>query len=108
MTEAEYQASFLDKVRFILPSINGKKCVIIKNDPGYLQGVPDWTVFYGRLYVTLEVKRTRDAHRQPNQKYYVDLFRYMAYSAFVYPENEQQILSELIEYFKGETENAME
>ena len=108
MTEAEYQASFFKKVALLLPDYNGKKCIIIKNDAGYLQGIPDWTVFYGKLYVTLEVKRTKDAHRQPNQSYYVSLFRHMAYSSFVYPENEQQVLSELKEYFKGETDYAME
>lgn len=108
MTEGEYQTSFLDKVRLMLPNINGKKCIILKNDSGQLQGIPDWVVYYGKLYAMLEIKRTKYAQRRPNQPYYVDLFNYMAYSAFVYPENEQQILSELNEYFKGETENAME
>lgn len=108
MLESEYQEQFLDKVRALLPKSKNRECKITKNDPGYIQGIPDWSIYYGKLYVILEIKRTKNAHRQPNQAYYVNLFSRMAYSSFVYPENEQQVLMELFEYFKGEIENDME
>lgn len=108
MLESSYKDIFLDKVRALLPDTDYKKCVIIKNDAGYLQGVPDYTVFYGSKWATLEIKRTKHAHKRPNQQYYVDIMRNMGYSSFVYPENEQQVLMELIEHFKGETNNDME
>lgn len=103
MLESEYQTEFLNKVRAILPDTDYTECIIIKNDPGYLQGIPDWTVFYGKKWATLEIKRTKHARRRPNQPYYVKLMRNMGYSSFVYPENEQHVLMELINHFKGET-----
>jgi len=103
MLESEYQKEFLNKVRALLPNTNYKQCIIIKNDSGYLQGIPDWTIFYGERWATLEIKRTKHAHRQPNQLYYIELMGNMGYSSFVYPENEQQVLEELINHFKGET-----
>lgn len=102
MLESEYQKEFLNRVRVLLPETEFTKCIIIKNDSGYLQGFPDWTVFYGRKWATLEIKRTKHAHRQANQSYYVELMRNMGYSSFVYPENEPQVLVELFNYFKEE------
>lgn len=99
MLESKFQTVFLDKLRIIFSN-----CIILKNDPNYLGGVPDWIILYKNKWACLEIKRTKHAHKQPNQAYYVNRMKNMSYSSFVYPENEQQVILELIDFFKGETE----
>lgn len=76
-------------------------CIILKNDPNYLQGFPDLTILYKNRWATLECKRTENAHRQPNQTYYVDKCKDMSYSAFICPENEEEIFNELQQSFRS-------
>lgn len=67
-------------------------CVMI-NDGNYIQGFPDITVYYKDKFAMLEVKRTRNSEHQPNQDYYIDKFREHVFAEFIYPENEEEILS---------------
>jgi hypothetical protein len=71
----------------------------MKNDPSYKQGIPDLTVLYKDKWATLEVKKDRRAHHQPNQDYYISKMNDMSFSAFIYPENKEDILDELERYF---------
>lgn len=76
-------------------------CVVLKNDPLYIQGFPDLTILYRDRWAVLECKRSsRDAHR-PNQDHYVELLNEMSYSAFIFPENRERILNELEQAFKS-------
>jgi hypothetical protein len=75
-------------------------CIVIKNDPNYLQGIPDLTVFWGDRWATLEVKKNANASHQPNQDYYVDLMDRMSFSRFIYPENKEVVLLELQQSFR--------
>lgn len=93
--ESKFQSDLIKKIKKIFPG-----CIVLKNDADYLQGVPDLTVYYGPKYAMLECKRSEHEHRRPNQTYYVNYVNNMAYSSFVYPDNEQQVLDELIDYFK--------
>ena len=70
-------------------------CIVLKNDPNYIQGMPDLTVLWHNKWATLEVKKTERSPHQPNQDYYVDLMMQMSFSAFIYPENKQEVLYEL-------------
>lgn len=90
MTEAQYQKKVIDKLEQIFPG-----CVVIKNDPSYQQGIPDWTILFGNCWGMLEIKKSLRARRQPNQQYYVDMFRNMSFAAFICPENEEEVLDEL-------------
>lgn len=90
MLESEYQAKLIKKLRRMFPG-----CIILKNDTDYLQGIPDLTILYGLRWATLEVKASADAPIRPNQEYYVEEMREMSYSAFIYPENEREVLREL-------------
>jgi hypothetical protein len=69
-------------------------------DSGDIQGIPDLLILYEDKWATLECKKSKDAKQQPNQKYYVDNMNSMSYSRFIYPENKDEILSELREKFK--------
>ena len=90
MRENEYQHKLKEKIEERLPG-----CFVLKNDPNWLQGIPDLTVLHGGKWATLEVKRTKDEKHQPNQDWYVDTMNGLAYSSFIFPENEKEILDEL-------------
>lgn len=68
---------------------------MVKNDPNYLQGFPDLTIFFNDRYALLECKRSRDEPHQPNQDFYVRKMNGMSYAAFIFPENKEEILNEL-------------
>ncbi len=70
-------------------------CIVLKNDPNYIQGIPDLTIFYMNKWATLEVKRDENARHQPNQDYYVGKMDDMSFSRFIYPENKEEVLDEL-------------
>lgn len=92
--EKDFQKDLMDEIRERYPG-----CVIMKNDSGYIQGIPDWTILYKDKWAVLEAKRDRKAKKQPNQEYYVDQLNKMSYSRIVYPENKDEVLSELHKIF---------
>lgn len=93
--ETSFQAELRTKLEFMFPG-----CIVMKNDPLYIQGIPDLTVLYLNRWALLECKRESKAHRQTNQGYYVGLAQNWAFGAFIYPENEKEVLEQLYEYFK--------
>lgn len=94
MKEKDYQASLIRilKQRYT-------NCVVMKNDAGYIQGIPDLTILYNGLWAMLEVKITAEADTQPNQDYYVDSLDNMSFAAYIYPDNENEILRLLDQHF---------
>lgn len=94
MLESKYQSQLIERLEELFPG-----CVILKNDTDYLQGVPDLLVLYNDRWAMLEVKRAADAPQQPNQAYYVDLFDVMSFGAFIFPENEEDVLRDLQQSF---------
>lgn len=93
--ERQFQANLIKKIKDIVPD-----CIVLKNDSGYLQGVPDLVVLGPKTWAALEVKRSAKAHKQPNQEYYVDKMNKLSYANFVYPENEEEVLNDIRETFK--------
>lgn len=93
--ESKFQKELMDEIRELYPG-----CVILKNDSGYIQGFPDWTILYKDRWAVLEAKRERGAKKQPNQEYYVDRLDKMSFSRFVYPENKDEVLEDLERVFK--------
>ena len=87
MRESLYQARLIRELERRFPG-----CLILKNDSGYLQGIPDLVIFYGDRWAMLEVKASPDAPLQPNQDYYVRLLNEMSFAAFIDPSNEQDVL----------------
>ena len=97
MKESEFQKKFLDDVRDIFPD-----ALILKNDSSYKQGIPDWSVIVGQKAALLEIKIEKDAHKQPNQKYYINERNNKGgFGRFVYPENKNEVMVEMIEYFNN-------
>lgn len=89
--EGQFQNELIMEIKELLPG-----CIVMKNDPDYIQGIPDLTVLYKKRWACLEVKRTRSASRRPNQDYYIQLMDSMSFAAFVYPENKDDIMSALV------------
>ena len=88
--ERDFQAKLIKELKVMF-----KGCIIVKNDPNYIQGIPDLLILYNDRWAALEVKKSATAHHQPNQEYYVDLMNEMSFAAFIYPENKEEILYEL-------------
>ena len=88
--ESVFQAEFIRELRNRYP-----RSIILKNDPNYLQGVPDVLMLVHDTWAAFEIKTYRDARTQPNQVYYVNLMDGMSFAAFVYPENAQDVLDAL-------------
>jgi hypothetical protein len=90
MSESAYQKKVIKKLKLMFPG-----CVIHKNDPTYMQGVPDLVIYFGQRWAMLEVKASSDSKEQPNQRYYVKKFNDMSFAAFIHPDNEAEVLDEL-------------
>ena len=93
--ESQFQARLIQKLKNRFPG-----CIVLKNDANYIQGFPDLTVLYkGHKWALLECKRESDAHKQPNQQYYIDRGNEMAFARFICPENEEEVLHDLQQAF---------
>lgn len=95
--ESEFQTELIQQIKAMLPG-----CKVQKNDPNYLQGIPDWSIYYGPKYAWLECKRSADEPHRPNQDYYVETTNQQGgFARFVYPENKDQVLMELMEFMNN-------
>ena len=88
--ESEFQGKLIKKIKKIFPD-----CIVMKNDPNYIQGIPDLLILNGDKWAALECKKDEKASHRPNQEYYVDKMNGMSYASFIFPENEKEILNEL-------------
>ena len=93
-TESRYQKKLISKLEVLFPG-----CVVLKNDPAQQQGIPDLTLLWRRFWATLEVKDSADANIQPNQEFFIQQMDEMSFSAFIYPENEREVLNALQQAF---------
>lgn len=88
MKESEFQSKLIREIKERFPG-----CYVLKNDPTYLQGVPDLLILYKTKWAALEVKTSGEAHHQPNQDYYVEAMNEMSFASFIFPENKEVVLS---------------
>ncbi len=94
MLESRFQSDLIKELKKRFPG-----CMVLKNDANYIQGFPDLTILHKDRWAVLECKKGEKEKHQPNQDYYVEKLNGMSYSAFVCPENKQQIMSELEKIF---------
>ena len=91
--ESGFQDSLIQRLKNMFPG-----CMVFKMDQ--IQGLPDLLVLYRDKWASLECKKSANASKQPNQEYYVDMMNHMSFSRFVYPENKEEVLSELQSTFR--------
>lgn len=90
MRESVYQGRLIKKLRKLFP-----EAIVIKGPSEYIQGIPDILILFSDTWAALEVKVSSTSDEQPNQRYYVEKMNEMAYAAFIYPENESEVLDGL-------------
>lgn len=95
MQEGQYQTHLIKRLNRMF-----RGCFILKNDSGYMQGVPDLLILYNNKWAMLEVKADEFSDEQPNQRYYVELLDGMSFAAFIFPQNEDEVLYDLQHAFK--------
>ena len=94
--ERDFQRKLIQKLKARFPG-----CLVLKQDPDYLQGIPDLLILYRNKWAALECKRSANASHQPNQDYYVCMLDDMSFSRFIYPGNEEEVLDELQRSFQS-------
>lgn len=92
--ERDFQPKLIKELKETFPG-----CFVMKNDPNYIQGVPDLTILYKDKWATLECKKSKCAKKRPNQDYYVNTLDKMSFSRFVYPENKDSVMDDLKKFF---------
>lgn len=95
MRESKFQSNLIQKIKKLFPG-----SIVLKNDPTYIQGIPDLLILYKDKWASLEVKRSAGASHRPNQDYYVNKMNKMSFSRFIFPENETEVLTDLARLFK--------
>ena len=89
-----FQIELIKELKELFPG-----CIILKNDPTYIQGIPDLLILFEDKWAALEVKKSITASHRPNQEFYVNKMGRMSYANFIYPENKEVVLNELQETF---------
>jgi len=92
--ESGFQDRVIECIKKRLPG-----CMVFKMDQ--VQGVPDLLILFGGKWASLECKRTAAAHRQPNQEYYVGKMNEMSFARFIYPENADYVIDEMVQELTG-------
>lgn len=92
--ENKFQAELIKELKKKFPG-----CTVLKNDPNYIQGIPDLLILYKNRWAALECKKGFNENKQPNQEYYISKFNEMSFASFVYPENKEEVLNELSRTF---------
>lgn len=95
MKENKFQSGLIHELKERFPG-----CLILKNDPNYIQGFPDLTVLYMDKWALLECKKSESESHQPNQDYYIERGNDMSFARFIFPENKAEVLDELQQAFQ--------
>ena len=96
MNENKFQRELIIELKKRFPN-----CMVLKNDASYIQGIPDLLILYNNKWASLEVKKSGVASHRPNQQYYVEKMNNMSFSAFIYPENKEEVLNAMEQSFKA-------
>ena len=89
MRERDYQAGLIKKLKQLYPG-----CIVLKNDSGYMQGIPDLTILFNDRWAVLEVKIREPRSAQAfehNQEWFLETMNQMSFAACISPENEKEV-----------------
>lgn len=95
--ERDFQRVFISTLKDEFP-----ECIVLKNDPTYIQGIPDLIILFQDKWAALECKRDTRSKRRPNQEYYIQHLDNMGFARFVSPQNAHLVIDELRSYFGKE------
>ena len=90
MKESKFQAKLIRDIKKRLPG-----CIVLKNDAGYKQGIPDLLILYNNRWAMLECKKSMKASYRPNQEYYLKKLKYMSFARMICPENREEVLNDM-------------
>jgi hypothetical protein len=96
VVESQFQAKLIKKLKRLFPG-----CEITKLDVLYQQGFPDLLILWKDKWAVLEVKASAKSSRQPNQDFYMNKLGSMSFAAYIYPDNEKEVLSALQQAFES-------
>lgn len=96
MREGAYQNHVIKRLVQTYPG-----CMVLKNDPVYIQGIPDLIFLIEDFWGMLEVKISARAHKQPNQEFYINKLNQMSYADFIYPECEESVFNDIQQAFSA-------
>ena len=89
--ERDFQKNLIKEIKERIPD-----AIVKKNDPRYIQGIPDISVDVGPYSFHLECKKNANAPYQPNQEYYLQAYNDNdGWARTIYPENKGEILDEM-------------
>jgi len=88
--ESKFQAELIRELKDLFPD-----CIVLKNDAGYIQGIPDLLILIEHQWAALECKRSLREPYRPNQEYYLELMDDMSFASMICPENREAVLYEL-------------
>ena len=94
MLENEFQSKLIKEIKRRFPG-----CIILKNDPTYIQGIPDLIILHNDKWGALECKKNSKASKRPNQEYYIGIMNQISFARFIYPENKDEVLYDLEHHF---------
>lgn len=96
MRENKFQKDLINELHSLFPG-----CLVLKNDPNYIQGMPDLSIFYEKHWAMLECKKSEKEPHRPNQDHYISQADEMSFARFIYPENKEEVLHELQQAFRS-------
>lgn len=92
--ESKFQADLIKDIEALIPG-----CITLKGNSSARQGIPDLAIFLDDKYAFLECKRDERSPAQPNQPYYVAKLNEWSFAAFVFPQNRDDVLNQLVTHF---------
>ena len=93
MLENRFKTNLVKEIKRRLPG-----CIVLHMDASEIQGIPDLLILYEDRWAALEGKKHARASHRPNQDYYVNLMDEMSFAAFIFPENKDEVLEDLVKY----------
>lgn len=96
--ESKFKSELIEELESLFPG-----CLILHNNAGLRQGIPDMLILWKTHWAILEVKRkepTRASDFRPNQEWWIEELNKMSFSACIYPENKEEVLRELQQAFQ--------
>jgi hypothetical protein len=92
--ERDFQAQLIAELKLRFPD-----CIVLKNDPNYIQGIPDLLILWGNRWAALECKASMTSRLQPNQSWYIIEMNTMSFASVICPENREEVLDALATTF---------